>query len=407
MITEFAPIPIRAIGRDERRWTPIDTGYHSKAELERQTGDYASAVTPEIADWRPVLSGEAAADLDDASHALRIFDGRAVYALGANDPAIGPMSAILLRTESASSSQIENLTASARQLALAEIDESEKRNALTVVGNVRAMEAAVALSDRIDVRSILEMHRELLRHQAGMEEHAGQLRNELVWIGRGEAGPIGAEFVAPQPERLQGALADLVAFSRRNDVPPLMQIAVAHAQFETIHPFVDGNGRTGRALAQAMVRNKGLVSHATVPISAGLLRDTEGYFDALAAFREGDAGPIVHSFAQASRFAAVSGWKLVDALAEELRESQEKLAGLRRNALAWSVLPRLVGQPIINARYLKRELGMSDAAAQRAADALVERGVLVERTGLRRNRIWQHPGMLAALDEYAAAIHRR
>lgn len=406
MITEDGSMLISAVLYEKRSWIPVDTGYHSKTELRRQTGEYESSVTPTIARWRPSVAGPMADDLEEAARALVDFDSYAARALGDGDAALGPMSAILLRAESASSSQIENLTTNARQLALAEIDESEKGDAPTIIGNVRAMEAALALSDSIDARTILEVHRELLRRQKGFEDLAGCFRDELVWMGKDDAGPRGADFVAPQAERIAGAIDDVVHFAKRDDMPVILQIAVAHAQFETIHPFVDGNGRTGRALAQSMLRNKGLVSNTTVPISAGLLRNTSTYFDALEKYRDGDAGPIAHRFADASRFAAVSGRGLVDKLAEQLGDSRGKLEGVRSNALAWTVVPRLVGQPVINAKYLKRTLGMSDMTVQRTVDLLVDREVLVERTGLRRNRVWQHSGILTVLDDYAKSIRR-
>src|SRR5690606_11919728 len=131
--------------------------------------------------------------------------------------------------------------------------------------------------------------------------------------------------------------------------------AVAHAQFETIHPFSDGNGRTGRALAQSILRNKGLVASTAVPVSAGLLVDVDRYFEALGAFRDGDAAPIIHEFAQASRIAAGTGSRLVDALAAQLEDSRARLSGLRSDAAAWRVLPALVGQPVVNTKYLMNE----------------------------------------------------
>ncbi|WP_344708888.1 Fic family protein [Microbacterium luteolum] len=321
-------------------------------------------------------------------------------------PVLGPMAAILLRTESASSSQIEQLTTSAKQLALAEIDEGGKSNALTVIGNVRAMEAALALSTDITEGSILQMHAALLRHQAGSEQDAGQYRQEQVWIGAGSAGPRLAEFVAPRPSLIPAAMADLIRFIRRQDLSVLVQVAVAHAQFETIHPFVDGNGRTGRALAQSILRNKGLVGSTAVPISAGLLRDTGRYFAALTSFRAGDAGPIIREFAAASRIAATTGVQLVDDLVAELEESRARMQGLRADAAAWSLLPALVGQPAVNTPYLVDTLGFGEMAALRALDALAERGVLVETTGKGRNRVWQHQGILRVLDGYAAQIRR-
>ncbi|MGO2684571.1 Fic family protein [Microbacterium sp.] len=397
-------VPVQA--PEEQHWAPKHPEMYSRSQVRRQTGDYASFVTTPIVGWIPHVANEDAADLEDASIALIEFDRHALHNLGSDSPALGPMSAILLRTESASSSQIEQLTTTAKQLALAEIDEGAKKNALSVIGNVRAMEAALRLSENIDVSTILAMHRELLRGDRLQSRDAGRFRDEAVWIGGDDAGPIGAEYIAPHHNRVRNAVDDLVQFMQRVDMTSLLQVAVAHAQFETIHPFADGNGRTGRALAQALLRNKGLAAHTTVPISTGLLVDTESYFSALNAYRAGDAGPIVRRFAAAARFAAVTGRRLVDALSAQLEESREKLTGLRPQSAAWQVLPRLIGQPIVNAKYLQTTLGLNAVTATRALDALTDRGVLVERTGWARNRVWQHTGVLDVLDEYAAGIRR-
>lgn len=402
-----ALVPIDAVAYETLDWKPRAPELYSRAEVERQTGPYDAAVTPSIASWSPVLSSEDSADVEDATRRLVEFDQHAQRKLGIGNPALGPMTAILLRTESASSSQIEQLTTSARQLALAEIDESDKANALTVVGNVRAMEAALRLADEISEGSILAMHKALMLHQRGFpREDAGRFRAEQVWIGRGEAGPRLADFVAPHQDRVARAIGDLARFVKRHDIPVLVQVAVAHAQFETIHPFPDGNGRTGRALAQSILRNKGLVGSTAVPISAGLLIDVRRYFDALSSFRGGDAGPIIRDFANASRIAATTGVGLVDDLVEQLEESRAKMAGIRADAAAWKVLPSLVGQPAVNVKYLKNTLGLGEMAALRALDSLTEREVLTETTGRSRGRVWQHRGIFDALDSYASVIRR-
>ena len=399
-------IPIAPVSTETLDWAPRAPEMFSRAEVARQTGTYDAAVTAPISGWIPQVPGEDAADIEDATRQLVAFDEHARRTLGTESPALGPMTAILLRTESASSSQIEQLTTSAKQLALAEIDEGDKTNALTVIGNVRAMEAALALSDEISEDSILQMHHALMRHQPRLEHEAGLYRREQVWIGPGNAGPRLAEFVAPHHDRVRGAISDLVRFVKRQDVSVLVQVAVAHAQFETIHPFVDGNGRTGRALAQSILRNKGLVGSTAVPISAGLLVNTGRYFAALTAFRAGDAAPIIREFAMASRIAAATGTQLVDDLVAQLDESRSRLQGVRSDAAAWRVLPALVGQPAVNTKYLVSALGLSEMAALRALDALTARGVLTETTGQGRNRVWQHRGILDVLDGYAEQIRR-
>jgi Fic family protein len=270
-----------------------------------------------------------------------------------------------------------------------------------VVANVRTMEAALRLADSLDLDAVLAMHAELL---AGGSD-AGRLREQLVWVGRSGVSPLGAAHIAPEAEDVPAALEDLVVFLARDDLPILLHAAIAHAQFETIHPFTDGNGRTGRALVHALLAGKGLLS-TTAPVSAGLLTDLEGYTGALTAFRAGDARPIVEEFARAARYAAVTGTRLVEDLAAQLEADRERLAGLRRHALAWRVLPLLVGQPIVTAAHLREVLDVPAMSAQRALAQLAGAGVLQEATGRSRNRVWQHRGILAILDAYAAEVRR-
>lgn len=161
------PIPIDAVSYETFDWKPRAPELYSRAEVQRQTGPYEAAIPPPIADWVPVAPAAVAADIEDATRQLVEFDQHAQRTLGTDNPALGPMTAILLRTESASSSQIEQLTTSAKQLALAEIDEGDKQNAVTVIGNVRAMEAALALADDLSEESILAMHKALMIHQTG------------------------------------------------------------------------------------------------------------------------------------------------------------------------------------------------------------------------------------------------
>ena len=120
-----------------------------------------------------------------------------------------------------------------------------------------------------------------------------------------------------------------------------------------------------------------------------------------------DSGHVIQVAAQRPDVVAViSVVPLVDGLAGQLERSRELLAGLRSQSRAWDVLPLLVGQPVVNARYLKRVLGWGDMTVTRALDALTERGVLVERSGKRRNRVWEHRGILGVLDDYAEQIRR-
>lgn len=401
-------VSVPAVGFEVFTWKPQNPELFSRAEVLRQTGNYEAAIPAEISSWSPLLSTELVSLVEDASRQVSEFDKHAQLALGAKDPALGPMSAILLRTESASSSQIERLTASAKQLALAELSEQVRNNARTVIGNVRAMEAALGLANELSENSILELHRALMTHQNNFpSEQSGAFRQEQVWLGGGNAGPRAADFIPPVHTRVASAIADLVVFLNRQDVPTLVQAAVGHAQFETIHPFIDGNGRTGRALVHSVLKSKGLTTSIALPLSAGLLNQVDGYINALTAYRKGDAGPIILEFARAAQYAAVTGRKLVDNLVDQLTQSKQRLQGVRSDATAWKILPGLISQPVINTATLKERLGLGEMAALRALKILEERGVVRELTGWRRSRVWEHPGILEVLDEYADQIKRK
>lgn len=375
---------------------------------ERQGMRYASAALPKYGTYRPAVPANIAdlvldlppsvlAEAESASREITRFDAE----LGGE---IAPFAAVLLRSESAASSQIENLTASSRAIAEAELPGGKaKRNAAMIVANTAAMQAAIALSDTVDANAILAMHRALMANEP--RHTPGEFRTEPVWIGGGST-PIGAAFVGPPHELVHGAIDDLITFAQRADVPALPQIAVAHAQFETIHPFTDGNGRTGRALVQAVLCNKGLTRQVTVPVSAGLLADTDSYFAALTAYRDGDAAPIIERFSQASVLAIVNGRQLVAEI-RGIRESWNDVITARSDSAVWKVADLLTRRPVVNAALLAQELGIESTNAHRYLNPLTEAGILIETTSGPRNRAWRSPEVLAALDAFADRAGQR
>ncbi|MGA9674075.1 MAG: Fic family protein, partial [Mycobacterium sp.] len=204
---------------------------------QHQRGPYKAAISADIADLTVNLPSDALADAEDASREVTRFDAE----LGGE---IAPFSSVLLRTESAASSNIEDLTASARAIAEAELPGARTTaNAKVIVANTAAMVAAIKLADNIDAAAILAMHDALMCDVD--PKSAGRWREDQVWIGGGTHGPRGAMFVPPHHSRVATAIDDMLRFVRRDDIPALPQVALAHAQFETIHPFADGNGRTG------------------------------------------------------------------------------------------------------------------------------------------------------------------
>ena len=383
---------------EEHDWvTKIPPEMVSAKVRKRHSGSYRSAVVPVIAELTPRLPVAVASLAEEASIEIARFDGE----LGAE---VAPFASVLLRSESASSSLIENLTSGAKAIALAELGSTEKRNATEIVGNVAAMKAALDLADRLDQSAILAMQRALVGgHDPGI---AGRWREEQVWIGGDSFGPHGAEFIAPHHKHIPALMDDLVRFTGRTDLPLLSQAAIAHAQFETIHPFADGNGRTGRALIHSMLRGHGLTRNVTVPVSAGLLTDTRGYFDTLTAYREGNPAAIVEKLAQAS-FTAVSTGRQLIAELRTIRASWTDKIRARRGAGAWRLADALIRQPVVDAAAVAEALDVTPENALRAITPLVEAGVITEFTGFARNRMWQSAEVLSALDAFAARAGRR
>jgi len=387
-----------AAGTEMEEWTPGERGIYTRRERQVQTGPYERAVMPEIASAVPSLGSDVGAHVDEATAEIVRFDAE----MGSN---IAPFMAVLLRSESAASSGIEHLTASARAIATAEVDErAAARNASEIVANTRAMQTAIDLADRLDSESMLATHRVLM---ASHPDIAGQLRRQQVWIGAGEAGPRIADYVPPRWESVPALLDDLTLFMARSDVPVLIQVALAHAQFENVHPFGDGNGRTGRALVHAMLRNKGLTIRATVPVSAGLLTDTRAYFDALTAYRAGEVAPIVTMMAAAAIRAIANSRELVADL-RAVRDEWNGTVKARRGAAAWRLADLLIRQPVITTETVTSELRILPGNVARTLRPFEEAGVLVSSAGSGRNtRVWRAPQVLAQLDSFADRAGRR
>jgi Fic family protein len=383
------------VGFDERAWESSDTRIPRRHQLSHR-GPYRAAVPATIAVTDPRLALALLGAVDEATAELARFDAEA----GGD---LAPFSALLLRSEAAASSQIENLTASAKAIAAAELGPA-KRNASIIVANTRAMQAALALADHLDAQAIIDMHEVLLT--ATHPEWTGHFRDKQVWIGGTTYGPHEAHFVPPHHERVPAAIDDLVAFLARDDLPVLVQAALAHAQFETIHPFPDGNGRVGRALVQALLRAKHVTQTVTVPISAGLLTDRDTYFDALDAYRSGKIDPIVEAFADAAFRAVVNGRELVTDLRSVTAAWRDEVHA-RRDAAAWGLLELLTRQPVVTTTLVQEALNISPPAARGAIEQLVEAGILTQSSGDKRYRQFAAAEVLEALDAFAQRAGRR
>lgn len=384
-------------------WEPQTPWVHrdalaSRRATRRNSGPFSSAVPASIAALNVKLDTTLRGALQGTAFYMNLFDKRFHHIGGI------PFSAVLLRGESASSSQIENLTVSARKLSLAVLGARGSKvgiNAELVARNVYAMRAALDTAENISVDSILAMHRELTR---GLQQDSGMLRTEWVWI-KGDS-PVTADYVAPHHERVPAALEDLVTFMNRRDIDPLAQAAIAHAQFETIHPFTDGNGRTGRALISSLLRARGVTQHVTLPISSGLLHDTEGYIQALTDYRAGDAEPIVKLFSRAINQALLN----VEWLAQDIENLQQQILATaqRKTPLLRSLTDLCCTEPAFTAHMVEEHTQGSRASVYRLLNRMVELQILrEERVKIQGQKVWTVPALNRALDDFAARAGRR
>jgi len=213
-----------------------------------------------------------------------------------------------------------------------------------------------------------------------------------------------APYVPPAPDRVPALLDDLVAFLNRDDVPVIVQAAIAHAQFASIRPFADGNGRIGRALLVASLRRRGVSSHAVVPLACGLAARQEEYVESLVAFRDGDPSPIIVLVATCARVAATES-RITAARVKELPDEWRVAVKPRRGSAAAALLSAFAEHPAMGAAELERHCGAGRARAYQAVERLVSAGVIHEVTGRKRGRVWAATDLLAASDDLDRRIH--
>lgn len=366
---------------------PDDLALVPKSRRRKILPTYEAAVPASIAALPVEMTAQMARRLAEVEVSLARFD----TAQAARDYALP---ALLLRSESSSSSQIERLTSSARNVALAELTDKAPVNALLIAGNVAAMREALGQSGEMRIDSICAIHDVLM---GGTREALG-LREEQVWIGGSPYSPHGATFVPPHADRVRGCLEDLVAFGAREDVPPIAKAAILHAQFETIHPFTDGNGRTGRTLLHRMLAADEVLLHTMLPVSAGLLHDVDRYMGALDAYHGGAVEPIVECLADALELAVVIGSRIasdVDGVLAGWASANTDRAGSASHRLP----ALLVEQPVVDVAYVASHLGITDRAARNLVEVACERGILAKMGNAKRGAFYQAPDLIAVLEE--------
>jgi Fic family protein len=310
---------------------------------------------------------------------------------------------LLLRSESVASSRIEGLELSQRNLAKALfLPGTARRTARAVAANVRAMEEAIALGSqdrRLTTAHLAQIHNVLLcdTDDAAI---AGRIRTTQNWIGGRLDSPLDAEFVPPPPGEITVLLDDLMDFIAREDLPAVVQAAIAHAQFETIHPFADGNGRVGRALIQTIFRRRGLAPRFVPPISVVLATNAKDYVRGLNDYRIGAIDRWSAAFAYTCRLAATESVRLGSRI-ESMQEEWRRRAGRPRGgSSADRIIDLLPAIPIMSVASASRELGVSDEAARTALMSLAAADVVRKITAGRYARAWAADDLFDLLNDF-------
>jgi Fic family protein len=347
-----------------------------------------------------VLPASTSRALQEADEAVRELNDDLSSVTG-----LEALSRQLVRQESVASSRIEGLVMSHRRLARADIageDQHRDTTAESILGNIAAMEHAIAVTSalpELTSATIVDVHRVLLE-QTRDAHIAGVIRESQNWIGGNNYNPWGAAFVPPPETEVGRLLSDLAAFMNRRDLSPTLQAAIAHAQFETIHPFPDGNGRTGRCLIHVVYRRAALAPRFVPPVSLVLATNGDGYIRGLTSYREGKLEDWCLDFA----LTVIKACRAARDLARELDELERrwlaKAGNPRRDSTAHKLIQALPAQPILRLSHAMDLTGAGNSAAHKALNDLHAARVLKQVTVGRRNRAWEAVGLLSLVDEF-------
>lgn len=398
----------------ERFWDPFA---HISRPIE--AGDhprwvFRAFVPHPVAQWAPSLDFEARNRLSRAEVAL---GGLADVA--PSDETL-PSEWLLRRAESAASSTIEGVHPSARRLARAEarsrlFRETPPPGDLEALRNIAATEQAIEIGARgrdVTADDLLAVHATLMGDD---DPDAGRLRTRQSWIAAGVLStPLDASYVPPPPEDVPALTEDLVAYINSYNADSLLAVALAHVQFETIHPFADGNGRTGRALMHLMLRRSGLTTGCTVPISSSLAMRRVEYVDALSRShvacgmtdpeRSAALGPWLKLMAESVINAASYAQRILAHLSDvrDRWRAQAAASGLRKSSAALRLIELLPRHPVLTTPHVMDLLGAKKHTALRSLNTLQRAGILVQRSAGRRNRVFEAEAIMDACASLAS-----
>ena len=391
----------------KRRWRS-DLGGSGRPRRDSRSCEYEVYVPDRLLGRQFTLDGDVAADIADAEAAIVRLNAAANALVDTE-----ALARILLRAEAVASSRIEGLVIGARRLLHAEAvrsvhEPSSDVTATEVLGNIDAMiygVERVGVGDEITVDLLLEVHQRLLAGSR-FDSYGGRFREEQNWIGGSDYNPCSAAFVPPPHEDVPELVSDLCAFCNTDDLPAVAQAAIAHAQFETIHPFVDGNGRTGRALIHLVLRRRGLAPRVLPPVSLVLATWARTYIDGLTQSRyvgsptSAKATEGLNTWV--ARFASACARAVADATTFEERAARleagwrQRLGTIRAKSATDRLLRGLPGAPILTVDSAATLIGRTFKPADGAIQRLVKADILRQISIGRRNRAFEAPDVIEA-----------
>ncbi|WP_313811890.1 Fic family protein [Glutamicibacter sp.] len=312
---------------------------------------------------------------------------------------LAAISGFLLRSEAVSSSKIERVNASRNDYAKATVGLKASKDAEQIVAATMAIQKMIdsAKDGAITLEALLEAHHILLKADPIDAQYAGRLREVQNWIGGSDYSPRGAVHVPPPHELVPALIEDLLIFANRDDIPVMAQAAIVHAQFESIHPFTDGNGRIGRALIGAVLRRRNLTTTTVVPIASAMVSDVETYFSLVNNYRNGAVTDFVHYLCVCAERAADASQDSIRAL-NELPEQWKQVVGANQNSAALKIIDQLLNHPVIDSSQAAHFAGVKESSIYYALDLLVDNEVLEVVSSSKRNRAWAAGDVLDEID---------
>jgi len=395
---------LKPLGRHEKRVWEVRPGGEGGRKA-RRAGTYEAFVPAEIAQRDFVLDGGAVTRIAAATKALAGLNGSSPHSAS-----LGALADALMRSESVASSWIEGLEVSQRRLARAAfaVAEGSSRDAkaLEILGNVEAMRQAIELGAAgasISVEHLREIHRTLLRRSSD-RRIAGVIRGGQNWIGSNPYTPLDADYIPPPPEHVEPLLEDLCRFVARDDLAPIAQAAIAHAQFENIHPFMDGNGRVGRTLIHVILRRTGEAPKYVPPISLVLAAAPKAYVAGFGEYSGGDVSSWCEHFAIATERAAIEAERFGSQI-DELQESWlERLGRPRADAAVRRLIAELPSQPVVSVAGASRLIGRSGEAARNALIQMETVGIVHPLNERKWGRAWECRELLDLVEKFERSV---